>query len=77
MNYSQVSELQNKYSLAYLESLPTLHTGHFDKLKVKENGLQVWLSRMTEADGMPYDNEVTIEQYIDNNWQQIARFQAK
>ena len=76
MNRNQVSELVNKYNLAYLELQPTLHQGHFDNLKVDENGLRVWLSRMTVADGMPYNNEVTIEQYVNNNWQEVIRFQA-
>lgn len=76
MNRQQLNELKNGYSLEYLQSLPTLHVGHFDNLKIKTGNVQVWLSRMTVADGMPYDNQVTIEQYIDNNWQEVIRFEA-
>lgn len=49
------------YTLAELSALPTLSQGHTDDLKIETKGVRVWLSRMTVEDGMPYDNQVTVE----------------
>ena len=51
-----------KYTLAELNALPTLSVGQDADLKIETNTRRVWLFRMTKADGMPYDNQVTIEQ---------------
>lgn len=70
---------QNEYgglALDYLNSLPTISTGHFDNLKIDENGFRIWLSRMTIADGMPYDNQVTIEKLIKGEWITIETYPA-
>lgn len=50
-----------RYTLAELQALDTLHGGQYDDLKVEEGTLRVWLSRMTVADGQPYNNQVTVE----------------
>lgn len=49
------------YTLAQLKAMPTLFVSHTDDLKVDTQSERVWLSRMTRADGMPYNNQVTIE----------------
>lgn len=57
-----------KYTKEELEAMPTLHSGHFDDLKIETQTTRVWLSRMTVADGMPYDNMITVEKLIDGRW---------
>ena len=64
------------FPLSYLESLPTIHSGHFDNLKVDTGSLRVWLSRCGVADGMPYDNQVTIEHLKNGRWVETAIYQA-
>lgn len=49
------------YTLSQLESMPTLSTSQGDDLKVDEDGVRVWLSRMDVEDGMPYHSQVTVE----------------
>jgi len=50
-----------KYTLKELQAKPTLSSGHFDNVKYDDGHIRVLLSRMTVADGMPYNNQVTIE----------------
>ena len=70
--------------------MPTLTQGQTDDLKVhnwKSRGrqLRVWLSRMTVEDGMPYNNQVTVEQYLPGNgkknwgwgWNTVYQYQAR
>jgi len=59
---------ERKYTSDYLESLPTLCQGQADDLKIEEPGFRVWISRCGVEDGEPYDNKITIEEYIDGNW---------
>lgn len=71
-----------RYTLAQLEALPTLSTGHMDDLKVEDklqgHAYKVWLSRMTKEDGMPYDNQVVVEMLDDNyNWVEVDKYQAR
>lgn len=78
-----------KYTLKQLETLPTLHSGHFDNLKIETKDTRVWLSRMTIEDGMEYNNQVTVEAYqhpkttkgIDQSrgkiWVKIQEYEAK
>lgn len=70
--------LRENYTLAELENLPTLAQGQADDLKIKTKYIQVWLSRMTKEDGMPYDNQVTIERLNSSyNWVTVSQFQAR
>lgn len=70
--------LREDYTLAELEALPTLHQGQMDDLKIKTNYIQVWLSRMTKEDGIPYDNQVTIERLNSSyNWVTVSQFPAR
>lgn len=71
-----------RYSLAELEAYKTLIQGHMDDCKVEDklNGhkYRVWLSRMTKEDGMPYDNQVSVEMLDDNfNWVEIDTYRAR
>lgn len=70
--------LRQDYTLSELEALPTLAQGQCDDLKVKSKYIQVWLSRMTKEDGMPYDNQVTIERLSSAyTWVTVSQFQAR
>lgn len=70
--------LREDYTLAELEALPTIEQGHMDDLKIKTKYIKVWLSRMTKEDGMPYDNQVTIERLTSNyTWVTVSQFQAR
>lgn len=51
------------YTLAELQAMPTIRVGHTDDLKVEGLVRRVWLSRLTVADGAPYDNEVAVEHW--------------
>ncbi|MEK6879073.1 MAG: hypothetical protein AABY22_05665 [Nanoarchaeota archaeon] len=53
-----------KLSLKKIQSLPTIHQGHFDNLKIETQSERIWLSRMTIEDGMPYNNQVTEEKLL-------------
>lgn len=69
-----------KYSLKKLESMPTLHQGHTDDLKLEtitNLPYRVWLSRMTTLDGMPYNNQVTIEMCVEGKWITVEQYEAK
>ena len=62
------------YTLKQLQSMPTITQGHFDDLKVETENTKVWLSRMTVEDGMPYNNQVTIENLIKGNWVTVQKY---
>ena len=64
------------YTLAELEAMPTLEHGHFDNLKIETPTTRVWLSRMTKADGAPYENEVSVDHYRNGRWETVDRYQA-
>lgn len=70
--------LREDYTLAELEALPTIAQGQMDDLKIKTKYIQVWLSRMTKEDGMPYDNQVTIERLNSSyTWVTVSQFKAR
>lgn len=69
------------FPLAMLEDLSTLHVGHFDNLKIDTGLMRVWLCRCGVADGMAYDNQVTIERPrpdppVYGRWVETAIYQA-
>lgn len=64
------------YTATELEALPTINSGHFDNLKIETSTERVLLSRLTVADGMPYDNQVTHERLIDGVWTTIKEYQG-
>lgn len=70
-------KLKYNYTVQYLASLPTLHEGHFDNLKIETPKQRVWLSRLTVEDGVPYNNEVTVQQKIKGDWVTVKRYEAK
>ena len=48
------------FSLAELNVMPTLLVGAHSNLKVKTPTREVWVSRLTRADGAPRNHEVTV-----------------
>ena len=69
------------FTLAQLEALPTINEGHTSDLKWDTGRTRVWLSRMTKEDGMPYDNQVTVEVRQpagkSPEWKTALKYQAK
>lgn len=75
-----------RYRLSELQALPTISHGQDADLKIETKTRRVWLSRMTVADGMPYNNMVTIEQSktiwankqrVKTVWQTVEQYEAK
>lgn len=66
-----------QFSLKELQEMPTLYQGHFDNLKIDKGNVRVWLSRMTIADGAPYDNLVFVQELICGDWIVIDEYRAK
>lgn len=74
-----------KYTLEELQALPTLSQGQTDDLKIENKSNRVWLSRMTIEDGMPYNNQVTVEKFIRSpkkaflggKWETVHEYEAK
>lgn len=67
-----------KYTLKELKALPTLCIGQTDDLKIEVANKRVWLSRLTtELKGVPYNNQVTVEKYIDGEWIIEEQYEAK
>lgn len=70
-----------RYTLAELDAMPTIESGHYDNLKIDsktdKGHIRVWLSRLTVGDGMPYNNQVTVEQLIKGVWTEIDTYQAR
>jgi hypothetical protein len=75
------AKLLTSFTLKELKAMPTISSGHTDDLKRDSMGTRIWLSRMTVEDGMPYNNQVTIEQYKNDGknarWETIHQYEAK
>lgn len=65
------------YTLKQLQDLPVIREGHMDNLLVETSTRRVWLSRMTVEDGMPYNNEVVVEECVDGHWTLVEKYEAK
>lgn len=63
-------------TLAELQSMPTLAVGQTCNLKIDRGNRRVWLSRMTVADGAPYDDQVTVEILDRGRWVILDQYQA-
>lgn len=69
--------ITNYYTLKELEGLKTMMQGQADDLKIEDGNTRVWLSRMTIEDGMPYNNQVTVEELNKNgSWNTIEEYEA-
>jgi len=56
------------YTADELKDLPTLCIGQTCNLKVKTPNKRVWICRCGMADGMPYENQITIEELSHGSW---------
>ena len=63
-----------RYTARELKDLPTLAQGQADNLKIDTGTERVWLCRCGIADGMPYNNAITIERLIDGRWQTVQQY---
>ncbi len=69
--------ITNYYTLKELEELKTISQGQADDLKIEDGNMRVCLSRMTIEDGMPYNNQVTVEKLDENgSWNTIKEYEA-
>lgn len=64
------------YTLAELEARETISSGQFDNLKIDDGTVRVWLSRCGVADGLKYDNGVTVEVLKDGRWVTARQYEA-
>lgn len=74
--YYPVFAKPTRYTLAELQALPTITVGQDSNLKVENDGLRVWLSRMGIEDGAPYPHQVTVEMYRYGQWETVDQYQA-
>jgi len=68
--------IKQHYTASELEDMETIHSGQYDNLKIDTGLKRVWLSRLTVADGQPYDNQVTVESLIDGRWIKTQEYQG-
>jgi len=68
---------EHRYSLADLKAAETLGSAQYDNLKFDDGQTRVWLSRMTRADGAPYNNQVTVEKLQGGKWVTTDEYQAR
>ena len=82
-NIEQKIREKTQFTLQEIESIPTLIDSQYDDLKINEMiegvKVRVWLSRCRVADGMPYDNQVTVEyvDYDNYSWERLTQYEAK
>ena len=67
----------DRYSLGEIQRIPTSHQGQYDDLKVDTGKVRVWLSRLRIEDGMPYNNQVTVERLQDGCWVTVEEYEAR
>lgn len=67
--------MTDKFTAADLEDRTTLSVGQADNLKFEDleadPPIRVWLCRCGVADGMAYDNQITVEHCIDGAWTNV------
>lgn len=64
------------YTLKELKKLRTLAQEQASDLKIDTGTMRVWLARTTIEDGEPYNNKVTVEQYINDRWEIVQEYPA-
>lgn len=65
------------FSAEELRAMPTLSKSQADNLKVDDGKHRVWLSRMRVEDGMPYNNQVTVEENKNGTWVIVRTYRAR
>lgn len=73
-------QIRKHFSLRELLDKPTIRIGQTDDLKFETPSTRVWLSRLTKADGMECDHQVTVECREDGpegtKWITVEQYQA-
>jgi len=63
------------FTREFLMSLPTIHKGHFDDVKIESKKYRFLVSRMTIEDGAKVNNEITILKLNSSfNWVEIDKY---
>lgn len=65
-----------RYHAEELRKLKTLCVGQADDLKIETGKERVWLSRCGIEDGEPFDNKVTIEEFIKGQWTTTEEYEG-
>lgn len=62
-----------RYTADEIRDLPTLCVGQCCNLKVDTGAVRVWLCRCGVDDGMPYDDQITVEVLNPKNfcWEEV------
>lgn len=79
-NYTHRSDVKPsdmEHSLSELKAMPTLCTGQTCNLKIETVAKRVWLCRCGVADGLMYDNQVTVEHCVNGQWSNATTYEAK
>lgn len=65
-----------RYTAEELEAMPTLSESQTDDLKVDTGQIRVWLCRCGVDDGMPYNDQVTVEMLNPKNyrWETVDEY---
>jgi hypothetical protein len=68
-----------QWRLKDISKFKTISQGQTDDLKVESEGMKVWLSRMTKEDGMPYNNQITVELFNNKlgSWETVEQYEAR
>ena len=75
--------MKYKYTLEEIENMTTLEQSQFDDLKYQNDNYRIWLSRMTVADGQPYNNQITVEKLVrtgittGGKWKIIKQYEGR
>lgn len=64
-------------TLREFKELQPIDSAHFDNVYYDDGQWCVMLSRMTVADGAPYDNQVTVQRMVRGVWQTYETYQAR
>ena len=88
-DYRVKATIPDRLALKKLRGLKTLEQGHDSDLKIQNEFLRIWLSRLTVEDGQPYDNQVVVEMLLPKKifpelaseevmtWQKVDTYEAR
>lgn len=69
------SWITKKRTLREIRSMPIIRTSQYDDVLFENEKYRMWLSNMTVDDGAPYNDQVTVEEYIDGKWVIIMQYE--
>lgn len=66
-----------RLTLAEVEGMEVIEQWHTDNLIYRDETTRITVSRLDVSDGMPYNNQVTVEQLDENyNWITVDEYEA-